>query len=238
MPDATIAQPAPSQVLIVAAVEEELIALRNKAAAESANTPSGLVAFASIGCGVIEAAVNMSALLSRSAEHPQAVVFVGSAGSYDRAVPLLSAAIAAEVRQTDSSVALHCGYFPGLMQTAIRSDLKIHQQLSTLDDSSLRTLGRQLVSGVFGTPLAITSDRRLGKIISREIGVRFENLELFGLAAACSSYKIPWCGFSVITNYIYKNAHKEWTENRQAASQLTATLVWDWLRRTYIQGGE
>ena len=209
------------RLLIIAAVEEELTEVR---AALSAR-PN--VEFASVGCGLIEAAIN-TALRFERMQLPSAAIFIGSAGSYDHSVPLLSPAAATGVVLADASVALGHGYFPRPMASQYQADAWLSAALRTIG-------GHELDSGVVASPAAITADRRLGTIMRHELGARFENLELFSVAAACAARSIPWGALSVITNHCHKNAHSEWNQNRLAASKMTAAIIAEWINRTTIQ---
>lgn len=219
---------AEAKLLVIAAVEEELADLR------AAFPPSGL-AFAAVGCGLVQAAMNsaaiFSALKSCGRGLPGAVVFVGSCGSYDHSVPLLTPAVASAVLLGDSALALGRGYFPKLMAAKLQPD-------ASLAESILRLEPRGIEFGVFANPLAVTSDQRLGTILRVELGARFENLELFGVAAACAADSIPWTNLSLVTNHVHRHGHNDWNDNRTRASKFTAAMILNWISRTAILTGE
>ncbi len=210
-------------ILIAAAVEEELAEIRAVASGRT-----NLV-FAAVGCGLVEAAINTADRL-HGTHPPSAVIFTGSAGSYDHSVRILTPAAASEVILADSSLALGRGYIPGLMPTRYKPDAWLL--------ASLSTIGGQVESGAFASTVSITADRNLGTILRQELGTRFENLELFGIAAACALRNVKWGALSVITNHTHKNAHNEWNRNRQRASKVTAEVLSLWLDRMDIREKE
>ena len=213
------------RLLVLAAVEAELADLRGTL---PQNCP---VELAAVGCGVVQAAINTAAVLKNYqgafGRSPEAVVFIGSAGSYDHSIPLLTPAVASSVVLGDTAVSLGRGYFPEVMTTALHPDAALAESLLSLDREAIH-------SGTFATPLAITADRRLGTIIRVELGAKFENLELFGVASACFSNSAPWTNLSMVTNHIHNLAHKEWNQNSAQASKFTAAMIISWLSRTGI----
>lgn len=190
------------QQLVLAAFEPELEPLRRVAGAKTVVSTCGV--------GLADAAANTAWLLRDVA--PERVLFVGSVGSLTAAVPLLSLVYARAVMLGDPALLLGESYLPSTTRS-------LHLARENVRLSNLCT-----ASGTFYTPLSITRSPALAERFAQS-GAIFENLELFGVAAACAAKNIPWNAVSVVTNAVGPAGHEQWKENFSRAAEITADAL-------------
>ncbi len=126
---------------------------------------------------------------------------------------LLSVATARTVSLADSLALNGKSYFPEIYQQRFSADLEF-----------LEALNSEVIKANFYSPLSISKDSATAQGVYSELG-DFENLELFGVAQACSHFNIKWNNLSVITNYLGTDAHHQWQENYSQAATLTLAAL-------------
>lgn len=212
--------------LVLGAFEPELEPIRKASGAQSSMTPP--LTFATTGVGMVEAALGASKVLfglqGKGLLPSVRVIFVGTIGSVDRNVPLFSSVSASRVVLADVGIVSGKSYYPEAIRKELKSDTAFQATLTRMNLEAW-------VSEAVYTPPSITTDLSLGKSFQRVTGARFENLELFGIASACAQFGVPWNSLSVVTNYVGASAHQEWQENFRHASEITASVVSEFLCR-------
>ena len=201
--------PSVHPTLVIAAFEPELAPLSTWGKAQAD------IVLATCGIGMVEAAATTAKLIHSC--HPAEVLFIGSAGSVNREVPLLSLFGAERVSLADSQLLNNEAYLPETAKTSFPAQEKLLRSILSLSQHPLR--------GSVYTPAGISRGEDLGTLYSAKLNAYFENLELFGVAAACAIHDVPWGCLSCVTNYIGKDAHAEWQENVSSAAQLTSEAV-------------
>ncbi len=194
--------------LIIGASEFELAPLRGSVAETDCHL---LVS----GIGSTLSAATVGNWLSSHHADVGCVLFLGSCGSYFATLPIGAAVCCTRSTLCDGALARGEGYLPKLATREYEASSRIND--------SIRIIGATPV--VFASTTAITSSAELGEEIARTTGARCENLELFGVAAACALQKLPWAAISIVTNHVGANAHSEWQSNFAQAADKTAQFV-------------
>lgn len=196
------------RLLILAAFEPELTALRKRAAQHP-----GLFLH-SVGVGMVEAALGTTRLLAALPNVSNTeVLFIGSAGALSPALQLLAPVVARFATLADPCRAQNESYLPDICKTTFPAS-----ELSSLPFANLARCG-------FATPASISATESLAALLSEQTKASAENLELFGVASACASFGVPWSALSVITNHVGPAAHQQWKQNMPRAAEITAELI-------------
>ena len=197
-------------LLILAAFEPELAPIRELIGIHSD------IRMESVGTGVIDAAVNTSRLLSETSSPGLRVLFVGSVGAYDMAVPLLSFVTAEKVIFTDYANSAMRAFLPPIVPIVSIANTVLREKVEQTTQSK-----REFV---YTTP-SITSNLDAADILRHSTGAGYESLELFAVARACDTFSTPWASLSAVTNHIGPEGHQEWERNFAKAAKLTAEKV-------------
>lgn len=197
-----------SKILITAAFEPELKSLR-LALKKQRN-----IAFATTEIGFTQAAARTTAALLKT--KPSQLIFVGSCGAYSKKIPLLSIVCATESKIADYVFASKKSYNPKNYLPAFKADNELIKRLKS-------DKNEQVFFSTIHSSISITNNQSIAqKFLEKDH--YFENLELYGVAQACSNLNIPWNSISVVTNYIGKNAHLEWLRNYQEGAKRISCL--------------
>ncbi len=160
-----------------------------------------------MGVGPVVAAVRAAILIESM--RPDAVILVGTAGSYPGG-PAVGTAIAAERVGLSWGVAvLGLGYVPRppvpvLCDPALLSRIDLPRH-------SVLTVG------------AVTTDPDLAERLSD--GWTTEHLEAFSVAFACAKANIPFVAVLGIANEVGPGAHVQWLTNRDQAQRAAREAV-------------
>lgn len=157
----------------------------------------------SIGVGLVESAINLARFCER--EKPGCLIFVGSAGSYDKEMPLLELCISSKATQIESSFLLEGSYTP------------IENHIFALDDVSHETIQKIKSLGlrevVVNSSSYITTDvHHAHRMLEK--GILLENMEFFSVLSVANVFEIPAIGVFCVSNHCGKSAHQEFLENR------------------------
>lgn len=177
-------------IRVVAAVREEL----------------GGIDGAALGVGVVPAGIAAARLLS--AERPDAVVLVGTAGAYGD-VPVGAVMAARRVGLVSGTATLGLGYVP-LAPAPLDTDAALRAALA-LPEADVATL------------VAITTDPALAGRIGTDWQI--EHMEAYGVAAACAAAGVPFAAVLAVTNRVGPAAHAEWRANRESCQRAAVAAV-------------
>ena len=200
-------------LLIVGAFEAELAPLRTLLQDRKQ------VTIDAIGIGLVEAAIGASRAIERlksTTKEALAVLFVGSIGTTNRSVELLSFVGASEAVLVDYVTETKQGYFPEGIVRRIKADEDLLKSFSGRDNVTIEP--------VYST-VSITASEKTGELLSAKTESHFESLELFSVANVCFREGIPWTGLCAVTNYVGPTGHAEWQQNHGTAAERTARLV-------------
>lgn len=184
-------------MLVVAAAPEEL----------------GSIDGAVVGVGPVVAAARAAAILARL--QPEAVVMIGTAGSYIGGPPIGTAVAASRVGLSWGVAALGLGYVPRA-PSPVDADPGL---LARLDQGPNGSLPRHQVLTVG----AITTDTSLAGRLSD--GWTVEHLEAYAVAFACREAGIPFVAVLGISNIVGPQAHVEWLTHRDAAQEVARQAI-------------
>lgn len=157
----------------------------------------------SIGVGLVESAITLSEICM--SERVESLVFVGSAGSYDKEVDLLELFVSTESTQIESSLLVGESYTP------------LKQEIKSLENVSCETI-RKILSLNF--PQAIVNSSNYICVDSayalrmKERGILLENMEFFSVLSVAKRFNIPALGVFCVSNHCGERAHQEFLENR------------------------
>ena len=170
-------------ILVVSAVAEELGELPGR----------------TVGIGPVVAAASTAHILASL--QPDAVVLIGTAGSYRGGPSIGRACVASRVGLADGAAAMGLGYVPRPpapipcdARLLARTDLPQHDVLTTG---------------------AITTDPLLAERMAD--GWQVEHLEAYGVACACAAADVPFLAILGIANVVGPDAHVQWLTHRNEA---------------------
>ena len=180
------------------------------------------VLFATVGVGLIEAAMGTAKLI---AEHsPEAILLVGTAGVYPGQSRQLRLGSAAVIDEMVLLATLHpgtSGYLPEIVPTRARSSSAL---LRALRKTS------KLPSADTACPLAITASSEAAVAAAHLTGCALENLEAFAVARAAASAGIPFAAVLGVANHVGPTGHLEWKQNGRRAAAAACDTVLSMLR--------
>jgi nucleoside phosphorylase len=204
------------KLLVVAAWEPELVRFRERFAAGGA--PAGLeLSLATVGVGVVEAAVGMTQCIAR--HEPDLALLLGTAGVLPRsgAPPLGGVVAASRVRLVDAGTLDGTAELPGPMPAAAVLDVGVHDALVRAGARSVQ----------IANTVGITVDDALASRIAGAGTDDVEHLEAFGFARACASVAVP-CGIVLgIANVVGARGRAEWLANHTSASASAADVAYE-----------
>lgn len=167
----------------------------------------------SIGVGLVESAITLSKLCAT--EMVESLVFVGSAGSYDKEVDLLEFFVSTQATQIENSLLVGESYTP------------LKQEIKSLKNVSCETISKILSLNL---PQAIVNSSNYICIDSayafrmKERGILLENMEFFSVLSVARRFNIPALGVFCVSNHCHSKAHKEFAENRLKVLRLLRSI--------------
>lgn len=194
------------KILIVSAWEPEQHTLKQKFGSNCA------VDFLLTGIGSIRSTHKVTKALMQN--QYDLVLFCGTAGAYNSAVPLHSVYACQKVHWSDGGVLLESSYVPP------------HQNKTEMIENTLKLQHKIPEATALCLP-SITISENLAQICSQF--ATLEHLELFGLALACQEVKVPWIGILSVANIVHPKAHLQWKEHHLIASQQAQEFTQDFL---------
>jgi nucleoside phosphorylase len=206
--------------LVLAAWEPEIAPLAEllRRGARRDRRPAGYAAVA-VGVGPVEAAIGATRAIA--AHTPRRVIFVGTAGAYERGAStpaIRSAAVVDDLSAVSTAALRGDAYLP---------EVQIRRAAAS------RPLCRALAAGlaapapVLGAacPVAVTRSAALGRRIARATGAALENLEAFAVARAAAAAGVPFGAVLGVANRVGPAGHREWRAHHPAASQAACAVI-------------
>lgn len=173
-----------------------------------------------IGVGLVESAIELTALILR--ENPQFLIFIGSAGAYDKSVNLLDIFVSNSATQIESSFSKDESYTPLDNKIEIVSYETLQNQRADSSVNPNINLNAILNShnfAIINSSNYICTDEIFAHKMSRA-GIVLENMEFFAVLKTADYFKIPALGIFCVTNYCDKNAHNDFLANHKKARDL------------------
>lgn len=168
----------------------------------------------SIGVGLVESAITLSEICVR--ERVESLVFVGSAGSYDRNVELLEVYTSFHATQIESSSLLSQSYTP------IPQEIINDKNVSC--ETIQKILSLDLPQAIVNCGNYITTDISHAQRM-RERGILLENMEFFSVLSVAKRFSLPALGVFCVSNYCGEKAHQEFVENRLGVIERLGEVV-------------
>jgi nucleoside phosphorylase len=150
-----------------------------------------------IGVGLIDAAINLSRIVIE--EQPDALLFIGSAGSYGN-LQLLDIVESSAAGNIELSLITNSAYTP--------IDNTIYH-----DNVSRETSIMVNCSNYITTDMEVAAEYQ-------KLGFELENMEFFSVLKVAENFEIPAYGIFVITNYCDENAHETFIKNHEKSKAL------------------
>ncbi|BCZ18427.1 Purine nucleoside phosphorylase PunB [Helicobacter sp. NHP19-012] len=159
----------------------------------------------SVGVGLVQSTLNLSRLCLL--EKPKEIIFIGTAGSYDFSMPLLSLFISHQATQIEESFTLKHSYTP--LDNGVQA-----QAQPTLD----------LPIALVNSSNYIHTDADFSKAMCHA-GILLENMEFFGVLSVAQCYGLPCFGVFCVTNYTNAHAHRDFIANHERAKERLEGLI-------------
>ena len=159
-----------------------------------------------IGVGLVESAIELTALILR--ENPQYLIFIGSAGAYDKSVNLLDIFVSNSATQIESSFSKDESYTPLDNKIEIVSyETLQNQSADSRSNPNLSAILNSQKFAIVNSSNYICTDEIFAYKMS-SAGIILENMEFFAILKVADYFKIPALGIFCVTNHCDKDAHK------------------------------
>lgn len=158
----------------------------------------------SIGVGLVESSITLTQICQN--QKPKFLVFIGSAGSYDKKIKLLDLFISNSATQIEISHLQNKSYTP------------LKNQINSIDSVSCETINK---IDSLGLPRAIVNSSNyistdfLYAQKMREKGILLENMEFFAVLSVAKRFQIPARGIFCVSNYCDTFAHQDFLKNQR-----------------------
>ena len=177
------------------------------------------------GVGLVEAAIGAATAIAQA--KPDAVMFVGTAGSYPGRRPDLALAGVVAARRlvlAADGVATGDAYLPPALPAT---------QETTEALRRIAAAAGLLMADV-ACPLAITSRPVPGGRRASAPSCDVENLEAFAVARAAAVGKLPFAAILGISNAVGPSAHRAWKRNATRAAAAACRAALEVIERTTV----
>ncbi|TSA85970.1 purine-nucleoside phosphorylase [Helicobacter mehlei] len=162
----------------------------------------------SIGVGLVQSALELSRLCLL--EKPASLIFIGSAGTYDFDLPLLSLYKSAHAFQIEESFVTQHSYTP--IENAL--------EIQTNDFEALDLPPIKVNSSNY-----IHTNAEFARHMCH-FGIALENMEFFSVLSVARAFNLPSFGIFCTTNRADQNAHAQFLENHaKACAKLQAWVA-------------
>jgi nucleoside phosphorylase len=212
--------PASCDVLVVAAFQPELAAMRALLGDGMAARVGDLdVAARVVGIGL--SAASAGTATCAGVLRPRAVVLVGTCGAYvGTGLAIGEVAVARRVRLASVADAMGWAAFPEPMSIATDANAPLAEALEASGGRSCNV----------ATTLALTTANAVAARVAQATDCHVEHLEAHGVATACASLGVPFAAALGVANFVGASARDEWRAHHRDAACRVADLVIRWLR--------
>ncbi|RDU70183.1 purine-nucleoside phosphorylase [Helicobacter cholecystus] len=168
----------------------------------------------SIGVGLVESAMTLSQLCS--CKNIESLVFIGSAGSYDKEVKLLDLFVSDYATQIENSFLQDKSYTP------IPQEIKLTQNVSC--ETIQKIFSLDLPQAIVNSSNYICVDSNYALNMKKK-GILLENMEFFSVLSVARRFNLPALGVFCVSNYCGENAHQEFLKNRGKVIEKLKSVV-------------
>lgn len=163
----------------------------------------------SIGVGLVESSIGLMQLCMR--ESVDSILFLGSAGAYDRQTKLF------DVYLSDSATNIELSFLQSQSYTPLDNRIDSGLLQGKLENVLCETMG--LKKAVVNSSNYITTDKVSAQRLN-QVGIYLENMEFFALMRVAQHFQIPCLGLFCVSNYCNESAHKDFLANRLRAQEI------------------
>ena len=157
----------------------------------------------SLGVGLIESSINLTRFCLFN--KPDFILFIGTAGSYGK-YKIFDIVESTSACNLEISNLLDYSYTP--IENTISINLKGIKNQTIVNSSNFITKNKEI------------SNKFL------EYNIDLENMEFYSIASVAKEFDIPFAGIFCVTNYTFKDAHKEYIKNyKEALKRLEKHLI-------------
>lgn len=167
-----------------------------------------------IGVGLIESSIELTTLILR--ESPKELIFIGSAGSYDKNINILDIFVSYSATQLESSFANATSYTPLDNKIEIVS----HE---TTSNNFKKLIALQNKATINSSNYINIDESYSSKMLNA--GILLENMEFFSILKVADYFKIPSIGIFCVTNYCNANAHNDFIKNQALAKERLINFI-------------
>lgn len=223
--------PAEPPLLVVSAFAPELAPLRRqlRRAGPRDAIIAGRLICQPVGVGLVAAAVGATRALA--AWSPRAIVFVGTAGAYAPSPAIGTVGIADQIMLASTAAARGDGFLPAPMPTRLATSPSVSRQLLAAAVSLPRAVARRVN---VANPLAITRSLALARRLALGTGAEAENLEVFAVASAARSLRVPFAAVLGIANRVGPAGHRQWMAHQREATRAACAVVMAFIEATIV----
>lgn len=154
-----------------------------------------------IGIGLVDSAMILSNIILK--ENPKELIFIGSAGSYDKGIKIFDIFKSSSAMQIETSFITHNSYTP---------------IFNKIENVSCET------NIIVNSSNYITTDESLSKQLLYA-GIKLENMEFFSVLRVAQYFEIPAFGIFCVTNYCDLDAHNSFLKNHLLAKKYLESYV-------------
>lgn len=169
----------------------------------------------SIGVGLVESAMGLTHICMR--ESVDALIFIGSAGAYQKDIPLFSLWLSDSATQLELSLLQGQSYTP----------LDNHIQSNVLNDIDISHVSHRTQLPTYQNPQKaivnssnyITTDKSLATRFCA-VDIVLENMEFFSVMRVAQEFGLPCFGVFCVSNYCDENAHRDFIANHSKVKEI------------------
>ena len=156
-----------------------------------------------IGVGLVDSAMILSSIVLK--DNPKELIFIGSAGSYDKTINIFDIFVSSSAMQIETSFITHNSYTP------------IYNKIENVSCETTM---------IINSSNYITTDENISNRLLNA-GIKIENMEFFSILRVAQYFKIPAFGIFCVTNYCDNNAHNDFIKNHSIAEKYLESYVRD-----------
>lgn len=160
----------------------------------------------SIGIGLINSAIGLTQLILR--EQPSFLLFIGSAGSYDKKIPELT------IFESFSATNIELSFIANQSYTPINNAISIENF----------NVSHETKTAIVNSSNYITIDSHASRLMTK-LGITLENMEFYSVLSVAKEFHLPARGIFCITNYTNSTAHEAFTKRHAEAMKLLDSYI-------------
>lgn len=159
-----------------------------------------------IGVGLVDTAMMLSSIVLR--DSPKELIFIGSAGSYDKKINIFDIFVSSTAMQIESSFITHNSYTP-----IFNKIVNVSHETHNLENNI-----------IVNSSNYITTDEDISRHMTKA-EILLENMEFFSILRVAQYFEIPAFGIFCVTNYCDLDAHESFLKNHKSAKDYLESYI-------------